>query len=333
MSRSVARRPSAAILVYHSIAEVEHDPFKITVAPEDFRRHMEIVARRFAPLRLSQLCAGLDSGELPERAVAVTFDDGYANNLSAALPSLAENGVPAALFVATGYIGSPREFWWDEVERLVHAQAGGDREPALELSAGEDSLHCSMSDAGDAIREIIPWLQGRGPGGIEAGLQQLRRWAGLDAAPTPRETHRPLKLEELRELARSETVEIAAHTRSHLRLGAQSEAVQRDEIDGSRADLQTWLGSAPASFAYPFGSPAGDYSSATVELVRELGFDRALTSSPSLAAASSPRYELPRYFVSTPAPEQFERWLGNRFKALPARAASKLVRLARGVGG
>jgi peptidoglycan/xylan/chitin deacetylase (PgdA/CDA1 family) len=320
------------ILVYHSVAEVGHDPFKITVAPEDFRRHMEIVARRFAPLPLDQLCAGLDSGELPERAVAVTFDDGYANNLSAALPSLVEHGVPAALFIATAYIGGPQEFWWDEVERLAYGHASGDRAPVLELSVGGDSLRCSMDDAADATRELIPWLQARAPGGIEDGVEQLRRWAGLDDAPVARETHRPLTLEELRELARSGLVEIAAHTRRHLRLGAQSEDVQREEIEGSRADLQAWLGTAPASFAYPFGSPAGDYARATVDIVRELGFDCAVTSSPGLVAASSPRYELPRYFVSTPAPEHFERWLGNRFKSLPARAASKLVGLVRGVG-
>jgi peptidoglycan/xylan/chitin deacetylase (PgdA/CDA1 family) len=213
MKRLGATRCRAAILVYHSVADVAHDPFGITVGPPDFRGHMEVLARRFSPLSLEQLCAGLERGELPERAVVVTFDDGYANNLSTALPSLAAAGVPASLFVATGFIGSQREFWWDEVERLVCGEAGAQRAPVLELSAGADSLHCSMGDGIDAARQIVLWLQARPAGSVEEGLQQLRSWTGLDSAPPARETHRPLTLDELRELAsRSRSGPIRAAT-------------------------------------------------------------------------------------------------------------------------
>jgi peptidoglycan/xylan/chitin deacetylase (PgdA/CDA1 family) len=332
MSRAGSARCAAAILVYHSVADVEHDPFGITVAPDHFRGHMEVLARRFTPLSLEQLCDGLDRGELPERSVVVTFDDGYANNLSAALPSLAAAGVPASLFVATGYVGSEREFWWDEVQRLVGDGAGADRPPVLELTVTGQTLRCPMGDGATAAKQIALWLQGRPAGSVEEALAQLHQWAGIGGNLAPRETHRPLTLDELRELAGSDRLEIGAHTRHHLRLGAQTAGVQHDEIAGSRADLERWLGAAPAAFAYPFGNPGSDYSPATVAAVAEIGFARAVSGGPGLTGRSSPRYELPRWFVTTPAPADFERWLANRFRPAALRAVGKLTRMARRAG-
>jgi len=329
MTPATASRCAAAILVYHTIADAERDPFGITVAPADFDGQMGVLARRFNVLSLEQLGAGLQRGRLPDRAVVVTFDDGYANNLTAALPSLTAHGVPASLFVATGYIDQGREFWWDEIERLTADNADGDRAPVLELEVSGSSLRADMSDGIAAAREISLWLQGRPAGGVEDGLEQLRRWAGNSAGQPPRETHRPMTLEELRELAGSGQFEIGAHTRHHFRLGAQTEDVQRDEIAGSRDDLKAWLGAAPTVFAYPFGNPSGDYTPGTVAVVEQLGFELALSGWPGLTERSTSRYELPRWFVTTREPTEFERWLSNRFRPLPLRAVSKLAARAR----
>jgi peptidoglycan/xylan/chitin deacetylase (PgdA/CDA1 family) len=332
MSRLALSRCAAAILIYHSIADVERDPFGITVGSADFEGQMDVLSRRFNVLALGELCAGLDRRELPERAVVVTFDDGYANNLAVALPSLAAHRVPATLFVATGYIGGDREFWWDEIERLIWVERGVNAAPELELSVGGESLHCPMEDRTAAVRRITLWLQGRPAGSVELGLGQLRQWAGADERLEPRDTHRPLTVAELRELASSPQIEIGAHTRTHPRLGAQGADVQRDEIQRSRSDLESWLGSAPAAFAYPFGSPGTDYSSTTVALVGEAGFAAAVSGSPHLAQPSSPRYELPRWFVTKAAPCEFERWLANRFRPRALRALSKTLARARGGG-
>jgi peptidoglycan/xylan/chitin deacetylase (PgdA/CDA1 family) len=138
-----------------------------------------------------------------------------------------------------------------------------------------------------------------------------------------------MTLDELRELAGSGQFEIGAHTRHHFRLGAQTEDVQRDEIAGSRDDLKAWLGAAPTVFAYPFGNPSDDYTPGTVAVVEQLGFELALSGWPGLTRRSSPRYELPRWFVTTPERKEFERWLSNRFRSLPLRAISKLGARAR----
>jgi peptidoglycan/xylan/chitin deacetylase (PgdA/CDA1 family) len=330
MSAVAASRCAAAILVYHSIADVERDPFGITVAPSDFEGQLEVLARRFNVLTLGQLNHGLDEGELPERAVVVTFDDGYANNLHVAQPALVAHGVPATLFVASGYIGASREFWWDEVERLICVERTVDAEPVLELAVAGERLRCPMDDGADAVRRIALWLQTLPLGSVDQGLEQLRRWAGVNDWPEPRATHRPLTVAELRALAGSPQFEIGAHTRTHLRLGAQVPDVQRAEIEGSRADLESWLGSAPPTFAYPFGNPDHDYSADTVATVRAAGFQAAVSGHPGLARSFSPRHQLPRWFVTIPEPREFERWLASRFDSLPRRVISKAMARVRG---
>jgi peptidoglycan/xylan/chitin deacetylase (PgdA/CDA1 family) len=330
MSPLTQSRCAAAILVYHSIADVERDPFGVTVAPADFEGQLEVLARRFNVLSLTSLTEGLEHGRLPQRTVVVTFDDGYANNLEVARPALARHGLTATLFVATGYIGDTREFWWDEVERLVCVERHADADPVLELTVGAERLRCPMEDGAQAARRIVLWLEGLPAGSVEHGLAALRRWAGTESPPAPRPTHRPLKMDELSALAASAEFEIGAHTRSHLRLSAQTPEVQRAEIDGSRVDLESWLQSGPRSFAYPFGSPGVDYAPLTVNLVQDAGFDVAVSGSPELTVRSSPRYELPRWFVTVTEPSAFERWLANRFRPLPLRAMNKAASRLRG---
>lgn len=114
------RGRGAVILVYHLVADLDRDPFRIAVSPDVFDAQMEVIATRYRPQMLAELSNGLATGALPPRSVAVTFDDGYANNLTAALPILEAWSVPATVFVSTGYVGGSREFWWDELERLIY---------------------------------------------------------------------------------------------------------------------------------------------------------------------------------------------------------------------
>ena len=112
--------PRAVILLYHRVARPERDPQLLSVAPEQFEGQMSLLRSRFNPLsldRLSRMIRG--GGAIPPRSVVVTFDDGYADNLHHAAPVLERHGVPATFFVESGHLGSTREFWWDELERLI----------------------------------------------------------------------------------------------------------------------------------------------------------------------------------------------------------------------
>src|SRR5712671_3336606 len=94
--------PRPLILMYHRIANELTDPWGLAVTPAHFEEHLDALRRTRFPLRLSQFVRQLVAGTLPEHAVAVTFDDGYADNLLVAKPQLAAADVPATVFLATG---------------------------------------------------------------------------------------------------------------------------------------------------------------------------------------------------------------------------------------
>ena len=116
--------PPPIILCYHRIFEPETDPHLLSVSPAHFREQLEVVKRMAEPLSLDGLSVVPDRGAFPRRGVIITFDDGYLDNLENALPILRAAEVPATIYIATGYIGSNREFWWDDLERLI---LGGER--------------------------------------------------------------------------------------------------------------------------------------------------------------------------------------------------------------
>lgn len=86
----------AAILVYHRVAEPGCDPFSLAVSPRRFADHIEALRARHSIVPLRELAAAAAAGRVPHRAVSITFDDGYADNLYAARPLLVAAGAPAA---------------------------------------------------------------------------------------------------------------------------------------------------------------------------------------------------------------------------------------------
>ena len=111
-------RPTALILLYHRVINLASDPQLLCVTPKHFAEHLDILKKYARPVGLQSLNRSLQNEDLVSRSVVVTFDDGYADNLQNAKPLLERFDIPATVFVASGYVGSDHEFWWDELERL-----------------------------------------------------------------------------------------------------------------------------------------------------------------------------------------------------------------------
>jgi peptidoglycan/xylan/chitin deacetylase (PgdA/CDA1 family) len=294
---------------------------------------MDVIASAFAPVGLIDLVSGLHAGQCPPGAVAVTFDDGYANNLETALPILDRYAVPTTVFVATDYTDGPREFWWDELVRLIVGDgAPALHRPALTVSLGQSILRCPPAPGMDVLARTRKWLYRRPAQEIARALEQIRVWAGESLVPTQRAEYRPMTRDELAKITASGLVRLGAHTRSHPLLAARSLREQADEINGSIGDLEDWLGETPTTFAYPFGAPRSDYSRETVKLVEATAIRCALSTRAVPVTAASPPYELPRFFVSNHPGDVFERWLTNRFVLRRAPALRSMAgRLSRPV--
>ena len=325
----------AIILVYHRVADLlSPDPFLLCVTPQHFLEHLEILRKHGELMQLQQLARALRNRDLPRRAVAITFDDGYANNLCHAKPLLERCDAHATVFVASGYVGEQREFWWDELERLL-LQPGtlpkmlrltingrqferqlGD---AVNYSEEEYSRHCSWDIRQDdpslrqgLYRSLYQLLRPLADRERRQILDDLRTWAG--AEPLTRGTHRALSPNEVIELAAGGLVEIGAHTVTHPALAELPTAAQRSEIEGSKTTLEKILGHTVTSFAYPYGSPR-HYTSETTAIVKEAGFGSACSGAAGLVWRGADLFQLPRFSMRDWDGETFEirlqEWLRN----------------------
>lgn len=278
----------AVILVYHRVADLANDPFLLAVTPRRFAEHLDVIRTHGVPMRLEDLVRSLRTGKVPARAVAVTFDDGYADNLQAAKPLLERHDIPATVFVTAGQVGGLREFWWDELDRII-LQPG--RLPGTlrlvldgngyEWELGEGSTYTeeayrrerawhierqeNPSPRQRLFRDLFARLLVASPAERRETLDDLVAWAG--AEPGPRLTHRTLTADELLRLQQGGLVDIGAHTISHPALATLSRAEQRAEIRKSKTMLEQMLNDRVISFAYPHGSGTSE----TAELVGEAG--------------------------------------------------------------
>lgn len=125
-------------------------------------------------------------------------------------------------------------------------------------------------------------------------LDSLAQWVGVSR--TGRETHRPLTLNELRDLDRGGLIEIGAHTTTHSMLSMQPVDVQKEEIIQGKIALEKMLGHEVQSFSYPFGGRA-DFSMKTVEIVKEAGINTACVNYGSTLIRNSNPYLLPRALI------------------------------------
>jgi peptidoglycan/xylan/chitin deacetylase (PgdA/CDA1 family) len=318
LTRRGTRRGNApVVLLYHRIANASSDPQLLCVKPEHFAEHVEVVAESYEPIRLRELVAALRAGELPSRAVAITFDDGYADNLAAAKPVLERNGVPATVFVASGWIGGDRMFWWDELEVLLLRP--GRLPPVLELEMGTEILRWQLGDDAVYTREAAAGRSGwtvldrddPGPrqqiyrelSALLRGLEERVRERVIDSfrsIAVGRDVSdgkpRPMTVDELRCLADGEIVDIGAHTITHPTLSTLEPDKQRAEIAGSKQQLEGTLDRPIASFAYPYGG-ASDFDETTALIVRDAGFDHACANVSSRLERGTDAYRLPRLLV------------------------------------
>jgi peptidoglycan/xylan/chitin deacetylase (PgdA/CDA1 family) len=316
----------AVILMYHRVTELANDPYLLAVTPRRFADHLKAIRAHGVPMRLEELVGSLRNGKVPARAVVVTFDDGYADNLHCAKPLLARYEVPATVFVTAGQVGCGREFWWDELDRLLLQP--GTLPPVLQLGLngtvrewrlGEASTYTDQEylrhrhwhvecrdDPGPrqrifrALFDLLYLLPSTQRWAI---LNELTAWA--DARHAARPTHRTLTAEEAVRLADGGLVEIGAHTMTHPVLAALSAAEQREEIQRSKARLEAVLEHEVVSFAYPHGSSTPEAAAS----VGEAGFVCACSSQPDAVFRGAQRFHLPRLGVRDWDGESFAQWL------------------------
>lgn len=303
--------PRGLVLLYHRVADEPSDPYGLCVPPAHFEEHLQVLKAYGYPMSLSELFQRWKRGDLPNRAVGVTFDDGYADNLHAATPLLERHGIPATVFVTTGAEGREREFWWDELERVfleparlpdsLQIEVRGamhsfgltpDENPSSKHSEGLRKwrlLDEPPTRRHSALQSIYGMIQPLAVSERAALMDHLVDWAGIDSR-SPRPTHRAMTPPEVREMAEGVVWELGAHTVTHPVLPAQEAAARRAEIQGSKEDLEEWIGDEIPGFAYPYGF----FDRSCAEAVRQAGFSFACSTLWEPVGPSSDAFLLPR---------------------------------------
>jgi len=226
--------------------------------------------------------------------VVVTFDDGYRDNLTNALPIAESKGVPITVFVTSGILGNHNGLWWDRLGTLLRARPPHVRE--IDLPVGGRNIRVPLGSSGiradlDSVRRHLLPLRVTE---IERALDAVSEQWQVGSAPPP--DAGTLTREDLLQLAASDTVTIGAHTVDHVRLRDRPAREQQDTISGSKGELEQSIGRAVSHFAYPFGGH-DDFDDRSVDAVRSAAFDTACTTIPGTAWSSTDPYRLPRRLV------------------------------------
>lgn len=267
--------PSLRILCYHGLcedrlaAQAWMPGFFVTASA--FRRQLEYLKKTAAVLPLSEAVVRMQNGSLPRRAVSITFDDGYANNLHLAAPLLAEYALPATVFLSSAYMESGELFPFLKV-KLIQSKIGRELPPA------------ALPEYKTAPIDQLLEAAGRWWPRVKDTLSQ----AQID-------TLRPLTVAEVRALDGA-LIELGAHSHTHCILRNETRERREMEILTSIAKVGEWAGRPARLFSYPNGQ-RDDFAASDKEVLKRRRIQCAVSGISGTNGAAADLLELRRYPV------------------------------------
>ncbi len=274
------------IVMYHRVLEHADPLAPYTPTAQVFDRHMETLANGFNVLPLSEAIERLTKRSLPPRAACITFDDGYRDNFTVAAPIMQRYGLPATVFVSTGFLDGGR-MWNDSVIEAVRYAPGA----LIDVGAVGLGVHAIASDAerAQAIQNLLDQLKYLP---FDERLARVNDLSSVIGVSLP--TDLMLSTDEV-VAARRANIEIGAHTVNHPILTQIDDQQARTEIVESKVRLESILKEKISLFAYPNGRPDLDYAARHAKMVSEAGFKMAVSTASGAASGDSDLFQLPRY--------------------------------------
>ncbi len=236
-----------------------------------FKQQMEYFLNTYEIISLDQLAQYIrEKKSLPPKAVAITFDDGYLDNYLYAYPFLKAHHIPATIFLATGYIEANKLFWWDKIGYLL--KHSNQRQFHLD-ELGEFSL---VSDID------VPRIQSKIATPMKALSEDRRSFlinklSEISGADIPPDLTKGIILswDRIKEMS-NDGISFGAHSVNHPVLTNIPLSHARWEIKQSKTDIETVLNKNVSAFAYP----NGDYNTDLISVVKESGYDCAVSFTP-----------------------------------------------------
>ena len=265
------------ILAYHGVCDDDLAPEpwmpSYFVTRSAFEEQMRYLKRHACVLPLAEAVARLRRNDLPDRAVSITFDDGYANNLHAAYPILQTYQLPATIFLATGSVDSGMLFPFIRLQLIQYLDVESRTRARPTL---RDYLDRPVDDA---VRLVEQWWTQWGTALSDRQIQALR----------------PLRRDEIANV-NGDLIEFGAHTHGHCILGNETPDRRRAEIAESIRNVAEMTGRTARLFSYPNGRP-GDFGDQDKRVLHEAGIAAAVTTSPGANGRHCDPLALRRYSI------------------------------------
>ncbi|MCW9052379.1 MAG: polysaccharide deacetylase family protein [Motiliproteus sp.] len=291
-----------SILIYHQVLS-EFDPMRpITPIAGQFEQHMNWIKSRFNVLTLSQAVDLLREGDLPPRSLVITFDDGYADNYSVALPVLLKHDLKATFFISSDFIDDGM-MWNDRIIEEVRVR--GVKKEELDFLDIDSSLLVEEDKKETLASSILKQVK---------HLPTRERSEFVDRFCSSSKAKKRLMMtkDEIRELV-NEGMEIGGHTCSHPILANLDRKDIFSEVKENKSILEQIIDQEISSFAYPNGKPNADYNMDAIEAVKESGYKQAVTTSAGVSDAGTDLYQIPRYTPWRQSPIGFGFQLANNY--------------------
>lgn len=276
-----------SILIFHRVLLAPDPLFPTETTVESFDAQLGLLKSLFNVLPLAEAASRLKSGTLPARAACITFDDGYADNLTHALPVLQKHGLHATFFIATAYLNGGRMFNDTVIESI--RQCAESTLDLSDLGLGVHELGSNEAKA-RAIGKLLPQVKYLPLDEREATVTEITKRAGATRLPD----NLMMTTQQL-EALHAAGMEIGGHTHRHPILARLNRNAARDQIAQGKTWLEDTLGTSVRLFAFPNGKPGADYLPEQAEIVRELGFEAAVSTERGVSTARSDLYQLRRF--------------------------------------
>lgn len=316
--------------MYHRVAEPESDIWGLAVSPTRFEEHLQVLKGARIVVPLQELIERIYSKTLPRRSIAISFDDGYVDNVLAAKPLLEHYQLPATFFITAGNIGLAKEFWWDELEHLLLFSEH--LPPHFLLKTEDYNLEADLTlewQLSNFLKlQHSSWRAGeQPPPSARARLyvtlwqklkqlpysqQQLllahvREWAGVPLQA--RSAYQCLSPDQLSALSNNRLFTIGSHTLNHPSLSSQLPQLQNQELKESKLYLEYTLKRDINLLSYPYG----DADTVTENTAEELSYQSAFTTTESTIRNGSPPFRLGRFQVYNWDAKRFSQHLKHWF--------------------
>lgn len=317
--------------MYHHIASLRSDVWDIAVSPENFEAQLAVLKKTGNVISLDQMVARLQNNTLTHDSIAITFDDGYLDNFTNAVPLLKKYDLPATFFITSKQQTNSDFFWWDELEYIFlftknlpkhfemvinETLIKSDLQTESFLSESLINLHerwngCKQTPPTERAKlfyKVWDTLKPLPATQQSAYLEKIRTWS--QSSMPGDSPYKVMSPEQYAMLSKHELFTIGAHTQTHIALGFHDYETQKKEIAGNRSDLENVINKNVDLLAYPYGN----YNHITQNISAECGFKAAFTTEPQPIANFKEPYRSGRFKVENDNDKIFKRKLNEWLK-------------------